>query len=449
MVAFNNRCSVKGLPAPVYAAYAPGYSIVVVSCKWKRVPYPCPPKGSFEEPEPPKRDNWEIVLKHLEKLNWIPGPLEWWHTDKSPARLPRLVPRPEFVVQAGESTFTALDKAGFIQYESRLHAQPWDVQPRRIRQLWRTVAADFFHFPVPVIPEDFSEFYFYLTQYMPLRWMPKLASKPCKNESNGPLCQPGFFFRILDLFVSCTRANHIVWARDTERRVRRLVRQLKRHVSFRTPWVTINEDQLYWNYLCETACELIWYEKYKSDTVIEFQVEVVFRLVDDAIQAAPINQWILALDISYTKTIPGPKYVLDFGVILQDICQFGVRRFLHPVVAKSFKHPLKQRPHKAYFCDLPYRQVDKKLIDPNYVELTCIPPFELQALRLDLPMLPLLPQKMRALVHCVHALHHCNKFMSVIPWCCKNVPVVVEDKKKFYLHTSLFGFDPNRVLSKL
>jgi hypothetical protein len=451
-VAMGNRCKVKGLPAPVHVAYAPGFKIVIVSCNWKPPQrYPCPPKGSVGEEETDEPyDSWDVVQCKLGKLGWVPAPLEWWRSDTSPLRLPRFVGRPDFVIQKGESTFDALQKIGVVRLRNPPDAHPWDIQPIGIRRLWRGMAASFFGFPVPFVSEDLAAFRTYTKMFIPRRWQPRMAQDYASKELGTVVCPHGFFSRILDLFVSCGRTGHVLWARDTEKQVRRLARKLMHHLAVRTPWIKVDLDDLYWNYLCDTACELVWYREYQPNTVIEFMPMVVGRLLDDAICEAPVNDWLKSLELeSLTIQVPGKLFELNFPLILADICRVGVRRFQFPVIARQPKRRLKQRSHRAYFCALPYRKRPDGLIDPNFVEIPALPCVELQALRLDLPMLPLLPKSQKALLNCIHAAFQNHTFISQVQWCCPQAPVVFLEDGHVFLHTLLYDYESTRVMSKI
>lgn len=381
--------------------------------------------------------SWSTAVKQTQHT----GAFEWWFSEDKIEICPRYIPLPSFTVRKSQTVSEALADIGLFPSRTLAKVTPWADQPLFIRDFWCAVVGDFLGMKTKMPVEYATAMRKYINQFIPTQWLPKFQHVPYERPIY-PAATNGIFLRNLDLCLSFAFNGDPLWTADTRYVFDKMFIKFATAALFRAPWIKFDREKMFRRYLCETICEHIWYDVPKPKTSIPYQSHILPRLFNETVLISNVSQ-----DLQLTGRQKIPVVLLDaetlnFGAIRDDIYSKGVRVFKYPTTTKCYPFPLSQTKRTSYLCNPPFRKATNKLVDPNYIEIQGPIPISLQELRIDYPVLPLIPKKCYNLVKCLHAVIWDCEFMTKIPWCSVNAPVVFSEGAKYYMLTAYCLLEP-------
>lgn len=375
--------------------------------------------------------DWGSAVKRTQHS----GAFEWWLSETPVNVCPRYVALPPFQVKKEQIVTEALEEIGLRPSRTLAKVSPWKEQPLFIRDFWCATVGEFLGLKTKYPVEFTSAMRAYINQYVPSQWVPKPQCVPFGKQIY-PAATNGIFLRVVDLCLTFVLNETALWTAETKSIFNKLYVKCEKAARFRAPWIRPNREKFFERYLCETVCEQVWYDAPKPKISIPYQTHILPRLFNDCVASSPITK-----ELQFTGKLNLSVCMLDsdtfnLGTIREDLFSVGVRRFKFPTTSRYYPHPIQQNRQIFYLSNPPYRKISNDLVDPNYIEIQGPISSNLQELRMDYPVLPLIPQHCYELLKCIHALIWDCEFMTTIPWCSVASPVVFNENNRYYMLTA-------------
>jgi hypothetical protein len=417
----QRKYNVKYLPHCKFDEFRPPFYVAYGNTQWIIV---C----TFDESS---TLTWECAVAKTKHT----GAFEWWFTEKSVSLAPRYVPLPLFRVQKDQTVSDALKQNGLFPSRSPAPVA-WESQPLYIKQFWRATVGRVLGVSIKLPLKQASALSVYIDQHIPTQWLPKFQHVYTTEKLN-PSSNNGVFLRLIELCYTYAQKGILLWSEDVYYIFVRVFLRISVATWFRAPWIRPNRDKLFDVYLCEDLCEQIWTAKPIPKASFTYQPSILPRLFNELVLNSDFTKEIqLTGQLNLHACILSTE-TFNWGMIRDDLFTIGVRRFKFPTAIRRYPSPMQQTKHHYYFSEPPFRKVvHGNLIDPNYIEINGPVSFRLQALRMDYPVLPLIPKQYGYLLKCLHSAIWDCEFMASIPWCSTGNPIVFEECGKYYMSTA-------------